>query len=351
MLNKFTANPVLRAPIALSSKAILRLSIFVAAFLFITGAAQSQSMPNWSIATKYPSQQINAETGPSLAVFDSRLYLAYKDNNSPQNIVLWYSTSTTAAFTQLAVSLPTGVAGSPTLGVYNGKLYLVYWSSSNTLSQINSSDGTNFTQPATITIADSPGTVDNYTPSIIGVGTTAYLAYVGFANPTGAGYENVTLVATGNGTTFSNSVYLKNTSQGVTSAPSMTTRLDTGGNTQLLVAWTYGSSNTVMVCTGIVANGGAASCTNYAGVPAGQLSTKPALGLLSNNNVYAVGRSTSSDDKLWQIGSTDGISWSAWAENGSSLNDFPALALFQGRLFCVFRSSTDNNMWLQYADN
>jgi len=337
-------------PIALSSKAILRLSIFVAAFLFIVGAAQSQSMPNWSIATKYASQKIYAGTGPSLAEFDNRLYLAYKNNDSPQNIVLWYSTSTTAAFTQLtAVSLPTGAAGSPRLGVYNNKLYLVYWSSSNTLSQINSGDGINFTQPATITIADSPGTLTNYTPSIIGVGTTAYLAYVGLANPSGAGYQNVTLVATGDGTTFSNSVYLKNTSQGVTSAPYMATRQDPGGNTQLIVAWTWGSSNNPIICTGVV-NGGAASCPG--GVESqGQLGSMPALGLLNNNNVYAVGRSNSSSKKLWQAGSTDGNNWTTFVESGSSLNDFPALALFQGRLFCVFRSGSDNYMWLQYADN
>jgi hypothetical protein len=321
-----------------------------------TGWSQTPSMPNWSIATKYPGQQIYAGTGPSLATLNGRLFLAYKNNNSPQNIVLWYTTSTTASFTQVtSVSLPTGTAGSPTLGLYNGQLYIVYWASGNVLMQVHSTDGigNNFSSPVTIGIPDSPGTNTGFTPSLKGSGSIAYLAYIANGTSSAGGTTPEPLVATStDGINFSNSVYLRNNdSIGAKSAPNMALRQDPTGGSELMITWTMGSQNNPVVCTTFVNAGFPGGCGNQV-ISTGQLGGMPAISVSGNNNVYVVGRSNFSDHKMWQMGSYDGtLIWSGLTQSGSSFNDSPAMAVLGGRLFCVFRSNSDNNMWLQFADN
>ena len=163
----------------------------------------AQGAPPLSFAplTQYRNQ---LGTGPSLAVFNGTMYSAFLANDS--SYTLWITTSTNGSnwvypgnhYTNIVMKESTG----PSIAVFNGKLYVAYVASNSYVYLVSSSNGVTFSSPVPVYYpaggqaqADGPPTLavfDNYLQIAWerdGPGTTTY--FEGVSTPDGVTFTGV----------------------------------------------------------------------------------------------------------------------------------------------------------------
>jgi hypothetical protein len=352
ILNK----PVSKTFFALCSKNISRMAMKLCLVLFCIGTAWAQPPnPNFVPAAPYSANKIYANTGPILLPFNGKLYLAYRSDVRPYNVVLWVSPTTTPQFTQVStvsIAVSNSNYGQPQLGVFNGRLYITYWSASTgLLTQVSSSDGVNFTTPVSIVVGPgSPQPYTNYTPVLVGYQQTAYLIYIGPGSTnTGGVTPEPFIVSGGDGVNFINAGSLSNFDPvGAKSSTTVALRNDSGG-TKMIVTWTMGSSSNPATCAAYFTPGFA--CTRV--ISPGALLHTPAIGVLgSTNAVYVGGAGIGGSHNLYIMGSYDGNSaFSGLTNIGGAMSSSPVMTEYNNRLFVAFRSCCNDTMYLGYADN
>jgi hypothetical protein len=138
----------------------------------------------WVIPDIPISQQGHTKTskGPALAVYNGKLYAAYRSNSSND---LWYNvfdgTSWLTQDLKITQAGHTQSSEGPALAAYNGKLYLVYKSGSSSDLWYNSFDGTSWLAQD-IKITQGGHTQTSAAPALSVYNGQLYLAYKSGSN-------------------------------------------------------------------------------------------------------------------------------------------------------------------------
>jgi hypothetical protein len=256
--------------------------------------AQDLSFP---AATEYANLQMGS--APSMAVFNNKLYVAFRSNDS-RNILFLTSSSDGVNFPAATGYTNIAMGSAPSLAVFNNKLYVAFLSndSRNILFITSSSDGVNF--PA----------------------ATGYSNMVMGGAPSLAAYNGQLFVAF-KANDSSNQLFTASSSDGINFSAGTPSAADTMGsdpalavfNNQLVVAFRANdASNKLFVSTSSTGTNFPAA-TGYPGILMGN---GPALAVF-NNTLYVSFQANDDSHTLFVAagtatsGSSGGSCWTAWS--------------------------------------
>lgn len=308
--------------------------------LYITSSADGV---NFAAATAYPNIQMGS--APSLGVFNGRLYVAFRSNDS-RNILFISSASDGVTFPTATGYTNIAMGGAPSLAVFNSQLFVGFRAndSSNILFTTSSSDGVTF--PAG---TPSPAVAMGSDPSLAVLGSQLYVAFR--ANDSS---NQLFVTSSSTGTGF----------PGATGYPGMV--LGAGPalatfNGTLYVSFQAGdSSNRLFVAAASATSGSGGSCwaawsstvayTGGAQVSYNGENYQAAYWTQGNNPSTSSGAQGSGEpwipEGTCSAGSTSGVAFPSSATPYASIliGSAPAMVSFNNAAYVGFRSNDSRNI-------
>lgn len=322
---------------------VFALAVLSAIFL-CCGTAWAQTYPTFTADSGISGTAITEGYAPTMAVLPSNntLYLAYA-NKSNGYLTIVTSTNGTSYSTPYSTGIYIGTATSPSLTIFNNELFLAY--SSGSQAYITSSpDGVTWTTPTAVSLCDTPiASIGRMKPAIYGHDGYLYLAY----DVSYYGAYQVEISYSQDGVDFQgNPCILSATSQSypATSDPSITSFTNQYSQDVLALAWTTtGSQVTVATDYPVTSANGFTTATS-ATAPMSAANDVAITQL--NGALFVFGQSYyTSEDNLWAVASSDGISFEAEHEYGQTLSGGPALAVINNVICQTGRSKYNDQIW------
>lgn len=165
------------------------LKTLVSSLVLATGLL-AQTSPLTGLSAGVPYSNIAFGVSPSMAVFSSKVFVAYQMNDSSHRVQVTYSTNgTTWSNTQTIVpGVTVASATSPSITAFNGALWLAYTAQSNNFIYLTSStDGVNWSTPVPTGLG-----VANSSPTLTTFSQGSYLILVFVQN----GFSTTTTILT-----------------------------------------------------------------------------------------------------------------------------------------------------------
>jgi hypothetical protein len=301
---------------------------------------------NFTAATAYPNIQMGS--APALAVFNGSLYVAFRSNDSRN--ILFISSSSDGSTFPTATGYPNiAMGGAPSLAVFNNQLFVGFRANdpSNTLFTTSSSDGVSF--PAgTASSAVTTGS----DPSLAVLGSQLYVAYrandssnqlyltsssTGTGFPGGTGYSSMVIGAGPALTSFNNTLYVSfqdgdSSNRLSVAASSASAASGSGGS-----CWAAWDSTAVYTAGGQVSYNG----VNYQAAYWTQ-GDNPA----AKSGAQGSGQPWIPEGSCSAGSSSSGVGFSNGATNYDAIliGSAPAIVSFNSALYVGFRSNDSRNI-------
>ncbi|MBO1056909.1 MAG: peptidoglycan DD-metalloendopeptidase family protein [Dolichospermum sp. JUN01] len=270
-----------------------------------------------------------SQSDPNISVFNNKLYVSFKANDSSNKFYITSSSDGTNFITPATGYSGISFQNSPAMAVFNGKLYSAFKAndSSNTLYVTSSSDGVNWTTPA----KGYPGITFQNSPTMAAFSGSLYIAFK--ANDSS---NTLYITSSNDGVNWTTPAkgYPGITFQG---SPTMTVF-----NNKLYIAFKANdSSNTLYVTS---SSDGVNWTTPAKGYPGITFQNNPTMAAF-NGKLYIAFKANDSSNTLYITSSSDGVNWTTPAKGypGITFQGSPTMTVFNNKLYIAFKANDSSN--------
>jgi hypothetical protein len=243
-----------------------------------------------------PIPNVVASPSPALALFNGKLYLAYQGYDS-HSTELWYTTYDTMkrpyTWSTTPVHIPDiAMSESPSLAVFDGKLYLAYQGCGTHSSELwytTTSDGVHWT-----TATHIPNIGMSGSPSLAAFDGKLYLAHHG-----GGSNSELWYTTTSDGVSWPRDIHIPNI--GMSASPSLAVF-----NGKLYCAHRAGDNSGLWYTS----TSDGVNWPSDVHIPDIAMSGSPALAVC-NGSLYAMHQGGGNNGELWYTTTPDGVNWKA----------------------------------------
>lgn len=290
----------------------------------------SRGSLGWSYYYQVPDNSTSA--GPAAVEFNGRLYLAFKANDSSNQIYVMSSANGTTWDASAPVP-GNSTSADPTLAVFNNRLYLAFKAndSSNQIFVMSSSDGSTWGSSAAI-----PNNSTSAAPSLATFGSRLYVVFK--ANDSS---NKIYVISSSDGSSW-------NTSYAI---PSNSTSDGPGAiafNGRLYVVFKANdNSNQIYV---ISSADGSTWNTSYA-IPSNSTSAGPRVTVFYDR-LFVFFKANDSSNQIYFISSADGSTWNASkAIPNQSTRASAAATVFNNKLLSIYKANdSSNTLYVTYLN-